>query len=231
MTASSTSGFVTAARVRRTMAVLAAAGIVGGAVAACTPDDPSTNVPGTTPSVVTGNQAPPGEIADADNIPATTKDSATAKLIDRTGRNIGEATFSPSGSSVKIDVRVSAGSGLQAGFHGMHLHSNGVCQAGGSAEEAFTSAGGHLQVPGHTGHPASGDLISINILSDGTGETVTTTDAVTLSQIVGKSIIIHADADNFANIPTRYAPAPDEKTMTTGDAGARVACGVIDAPE
>ena len=50
------------------------------------------------------------------------------------------------------------------------------------------------------------------------------------------AIVIHAGADNFANIPPeRYnqvnggAPGPDEMTMTTGDAGKRVACGVIGA--
>ena len=47
--------------------------------------------------------------------------------------------------------------------------------------------------------------------------------------------MIHAGADNFANIPSdRYnqtngTPGPDEMTMTTGDAGKRVACGVIGA--
>ncbi len=44
--------------------------------------------------------------------------------------------------------------------------------------------------------------------------------------------MIHADADNFGNIPTRYAlpdnaAVPDQQTLSTGDAGGRVACGVI----
>ena len=49
----------------------------------------------------------------------------------------------------------------------------------------------------------------------------------------GTVIIIHAGPDNFANIPAdRYqqidgAPPPDETTLATGDAGKRVACGVI----
>ena len=64
--------------------------------------------------------------------------------------------------------------------------------------------------------------MSINILNDRTGETVTTTDRVKLSQIVDKSIIIHEKPDNFGNVPN-----PSEKTLMTGDAGARVACGVI----
>jgi Cu-Zn family superoxide dismutase len=40
---------------------------------------------------------------------------------------------------------------------------------------------------------------------------------------------VHADPDNFANILTRYAPAPDATTLATGDAGARIACGVVTA--
>ena len=65
--------------------------------------------------------------------------------------------------------------------------------------------------------------------ADGTGETVTTTDSVNLNQVAGKSIIIHEKPDNFANIPERYAPeGPDEDTRSTGDAGSRLACGVIE---
>ncbi len=66
---------------------------------------------------------------------------------------------------------------------------------------------------------------------------VTTTDAFTKDDLLAgakTAIIIHADADNFANIPpSRYqqinggAPGPDATTMATGDAGKRVACGVI----
>ncbi|MDJ0107333.1 superoxide dismutase family protein, partial [Rhodococcus erythropolis] len=80
------------------------------------------------------------------------------------------------------------------------------------------------------GHPASGDLTSVQVLEDGTATLVTTTDAFTVDELVangGTSVMIHAGADNFGNIPTRYAPAPDQQTLDTGDAGGRVACGVI----
>jgi len=36
----------------------------------------------------------------------------------------------------------------------------------------------------------------------------------------GTALIVHAGPDNFANIPSRYAPAPDATTLATGDAGA-----------
>lgn len=41
------------------------------------------------------------------------------------------------------------------------------------------------------------------------------------------ALIIHAQPDNYANIPDRYRPAPDEATLGTGDAGGRSVCGVI----
>ena len=65
---------------------------------------------------------------------------------------------------------------------------------------------------------------------------MTTTDAFTAEDLLAgakTAIIIHEKADNFANIPPeRYqqvngTPGPDETTMATGDAGKRVACGVI----
>ena len=67
---------------------------------------------------------------------------------------------------------------------------------------------------------------------------MTTTSAFTKEELTagaGTAIIIHENADNFANIPPdRYqqingAPPPDEITLATGDAGKRVACGVIGA--
>ena len=57
---------------------------------------------------------------------------------------------------------------------------------------------------------------------------------MTLAQIFdadGAAIIIHAGADNFANIPARYSaggvPGPDAATLATGDSGSRVACGIL----
>ena len=97
----------------------------------------------------------------------------------------------------------------------------------GGAPGDFLSAGGHLQVGSANTHPASGDLSSLAVREDGSGLLVTTTDAVTLDQVKGKALIVHADADNFGNIPNRYSRAdgatgPDDSTLATGDAGGRV---------
>jgi Cu-Zn family superoxide dismutase len=123
----------------------------------------------------------------------------------------------------------------------MHIHSVGKCEANsvaptGGAPGDFNSAGGHFQVAGHSGHPSSGDLTSLQVRGDGSAMLVTTTDAFTAEELLSGSktaIVIHEKADNFANIPAeRYqqvngTPGPDETTMSTGDAGKRVACGVI----
>jgi Cu-Zn family superoxide dismutase len=123
----------------------------------------------------------------------------------------------------------------------MHIHQVGKCEANsvaptGGAPGDFNSAGGHFQVPGHSGHPASGDLSSLQVREDGSARLVTTTDAFTEDDLLADektAIIIHEKADNFANIPPeRYnqvngTPGPDATTMATGDAGSRVACGVI----
>jgi superoxide dismutase, Cu-Zn family len=77
------------------------------------------------------------------------------------------------------------------------------------------------------------------VREDGSAMLVTTTDAFTAEDLQAgakTAIIIHAKSDNFANIPPeRYqqingTPPPDESTLATGDAGERVACGVIGTP-
>ncbi len=65
------------------------------------------------------------------------------------------------------------------------------------------------------------------------GTVVTVTDGITMEDLTpGRAVIIHANADNFANIPNRYtlpdgAAVPDQTTLSTGDAGGRVACAVV----
>ncbi|WP_238421775.1 superoxide dismutase family protein [Gordonia sp. 'Campus'] len=213
----------------RALAALVSAGLIGVALAGCSPDQEPTDVPGTTPSVVTDQPLPPGAEDDVDGEP--NGQIAVAEIKDTSGKVVGKATISAATESEKpvtISVQVNAGD-LPAGFHGMHIHENGSCDAGSGGSQAFTSAGGHLQVDGNTSHPSSGDLVSINILEDHTGRTVTTTDAVTLEQLIGKSIMIHEKPDNFGNIPAdKYPGGPNPDTLKTGDAGPRIACGVIE---
>ena len=166
-------------------------------------------------------------------------ETVTTQLKTADGRPVADARFDWSNGYATVTVETVAGGILSPGFHGLHIHSVGKCEADsvaptGGARGDFNSAGGHLQVSGHTGHPASGELASLEVRSDGSAKLVTTTDAFTradLSGPEGSALIIHEGSDNFANIPPRYSadgkPGPDEKTMATGDAGKRVACAVI----
>jgi Cu-Zn family superoxide dismutase len=171
--------------------------------------------------------------------PGTERLSTQLKSAD--GTPVANATLDFANGFATVTVETVKPGVLSPGFHGLHIHSVGKCEANstpptGGAAGDFNSAGGHFQVSGHTGHPASGDLTSLEVRSDGSALLTTTTDAFTAQDLLGgekTALIIHEGPDNFANIPSaRYqqkngASGPDEETMSTGDSGKRVACGVI----
>jgi Cu-Zn family superoxide dismutase len=171
--------------------------------------------------------------------PGTERLSTQLKTAD--GTPVANATLDFANGYATITVETVKPGVLSPGFHGLHIHSVGKCDANstpptGGAAGDFNSAGGHFQAAGHTGHPASGDLSSLQVRSDGSALLTTTTNAFTAQDLVGgekTALIIHAGPDNFANIPSdRYqqkngATGPDEETLATGDSGKRVACGVI----
>ncbi len=162
-----------------------------------------------------------------------------AELKSANGTPVANATIDFTSGYATVTVETVKAGVLSPGSHGMHIHSVGKCEAssvsptGGPAGD-FNSAGGHLQVGGHTGHPASGDLTPLNVRSDGSGKVAATSDAFTADDLKGpegSALIIHEGPDNFANIPQRYthdgAPGPDAETLATGDSGGRVACAVL----
>lgn len=222
----------------RTLFALSAATCVALLGACSSPQHASTS-PGTTPAVWTGapgpSSSPGGEAAQ----PSAQGIMARLKAPD--GTEVATAKFDFGNGFATITIATSGPGRLTPGFHGVHIHKTGKCEPNsvaptGGAPGDFQSAGGHFQAPGHSGEPASGDLTSLQVRKDGTAMLVTTTDAFAMQDLLTgekTAIIIHAGADNFANIPAdRYnqtggAAGPDEMTMTTGDAGKRVACGVI----
>lgn len=128
----------------------------------------------------------------------------------------------------KVVVLVRA-RGLEPGFHGFHVHEKGLCEP-----PAFTSAGGHYRREGQAHGMHAGDMPPLLVTADGKARAAFETDSFHISELVagdGSAIMIHAGRDNLANIPTRYTSGtttgPDEETLTTGDAGSRVACGVV----
>ena len=141
---------------------------------------------------------------------------AVAVLSPTKGNNVwGTVTFLKVQTGVKIVADVS---GLTPGQHGFHIHEFGDC----SAPDA-SSAGDHFN-PSHTLHGSpdtqfrhAGDFG--NLVADASGkahyERVDTLILLEgLNSIVGHAVIIHEKAD-------------DLKSQPTGNAGGRVACGVI----
>jgi superoxide dismutase, Cu-Zn family len=233
----------------KTVAAAAVFAVPALALSACSAPETPSSTPGTTPSIWTGSPsptAPPGEGAEGHGGghgegAAASGETLTAELKLADGTAVATADFEFANGYATVTVQTIAPGELTPGFHGLHIHSVGKCEANsvaptGGAPADFNSAGGHFQAAGHTAHPASGDLTSLQVREDGSAMLVTTTDAFTAEDLLGgakTAIIIHEKADNFANIPPeRYqqingAPPPDQTTMATGDAGPRVACGVI----
>ncbi|MEV6277421.1 superoxide dismutase family protein [Nocardia sp. NPDC051832] len=216
----------------RTVTPVLAVAVFG--LAACTNSQESSDVKGTTPPMWTGADAPPKGELGKETGSAHANPGYKIDLKDASGASVGIANVVQDGQHLQFTIEAH---GLKPGFHGLHIHSIGKCEANsvaptGGPAGAFLSAGGHLQVGNANARPASGDLTSLEVRSDGAAKLVTTTDAVTMDDIKGKALMIHADADNFGNIPNRYlqangAAGPDQTTLATGDAGDRVACGVI----
>jgi superoxide dismutase, Cu-Zn family len=161
---------------------------------------------------------------------------ARAAVRDVNGTFLGVVSLTPSGGKLTVSGRLG---GLTQGFHGFHVHAVGRCDpravdpATGTVVPFFT-AGGHLNPGGTTHGRHAGDLPVLYVSADGTARSTVDTDALTLAAIFdadGAAVIVHALPDNLAHIPTRYSAGgvagPDTLTQNTGDAGGRVACGVI----
>lgn len=160
--------------------------------------------------------------------PAVSSSRARAVLRDVNGAEVGTVSLRAHRDDVRVKVEVEL-SPTMAGFHGFHIHAVGLCDPA----TAFTSAGAHLGSSQGQSHPHhNGDLPSLLVKADGTAELEVRTDRTVLDDIFdgdGAAVVVHADPDNFANVPTRYAPGgPDAATSSTGDSGARLACGVLD---
>jgi Cu-Zn family superoxide dismutase len=160
--------------------------------------------------------------------------TARATLVDASGAKVGNIRFRSAGDRGLV-VRVSV-KGLEPGFHGFHVHETGVCGA------PFAGAGGHYNPTAQTHGAHAGDMPPLLVGSDGRANATFMTTSLTLAGLVdaagdGSAVIVHAGSDNLANIPTSYHShlpdatsttfGPDASTKATGDAGARVACGVV----
>jgi Cu-Zn family superoxide dismutase len=129
----------------------------------------------------------------------------------------GTVTFAQHGDMVRVTAHLA---GLRPGAeHAFHVHEKGDCSSGDGM-----STGGHFNPAGNPHGPQSGahhagDMP--NVVADAQGNANATFElhGVAIgsgSDIVGKGLIVHRDADDY-------------RTQPTGNAGPRIACGVIRA--
>ena len=167
-----------------------------------------------------------------------------AKLRDPQGRLVGTVKFRIDDDVMHVDAKLRRNSYVKADqFHGFHIHANNLedngvgCIANPKSLGStwFVSADGHLSEAGQAHGHHNGDLPSPLVRADGTARLRFDTDRIDPSVIRGKAVILHADADNFGNVPkgtapTQYSPVSLEATQLTdrtGNAGNRVACGLV----
>ena len=151
--------------------------------------------------------------------PAPHVGKAAAALAPASGSLVsGRVVFVPMTDGVHLTGTVG---GLTPGGHfGFHVHEKGDC----SAVDA-SSAGGHFnpaaQPHGRAGSGAhhAGDMDNVQANDEGVANVDVHLHGVTLgggaaNDIAGRALVVHADADDYHSQPA-------------GNAGARVACGVI----
>jgi Cu-Zn family superoxide dismutase len=152
---------------------------------------------------------------------ASSAQKLSTQLNTADGRHVADATVDFTNGYATVTIETVAAGILSPGFHGLHIHAVGKCEAnsvapGGGQSGDFASAGDHFQAQGHTGQPASGDLPPLLVRSDGSGKLVATSDGFTEDQLKGpegSSIVLHQGADMGA--------------PSAADSDQRVACGVL----
>lgn len=149
----------------------------------------------------------------------STRGQANIYSTDAPSELLGTATFVPTENGLQVNASLSD---VPPGYHGFHIHEFGSCDDGG------TAAGGHFD-PLDTQHgylpeegldnAHAGDLGNILVLSNGSGTLQETIPDLSLAAdeelaIAGHAVILHANRDDFG--------------QPTGNAGGRIACGVIE---
>lgn len=144
---------------------------------------------------------------------------AYALIVSAPGSEVkGKITFTEIGEGVRVIADLE---GLTPGSHGFHIHEFGRC------EGDFTSAGDHFNPEKHShGSPESenrhaGDLGNIEANEQGIAhydQINTMLELEGANSIIGKSVIVHADKDDFV-------------TQPSGNSGGRIGCGIIEAVE
>jgi len=153
---------------------------------------------------------------------AAAAETAEATLMDGDGDEIGQVVFTATPHGVHL---LAEADGLPEGVHAFHIHETGLCEP----EEGFTTSGGHYAPHGgnhghmDAGGPHAGDFPNVHVQADGVLAVEYFNDRISLDPEAdgtlfdedGSAVVMHAGADDYRSQPS-------------GDAGSRIACGVIE---
>ncbi len=145
--------------------------------------------------------------------------SANADFVNAQGQKIGTAVITQTANGVKIDANIAQ---LPPVTHAFHIHAVGKCEV-----PDFKSAGGHFNPAGkqhgkdNPNGPHAGDMLNFEVGADGTAKFSIVNTTVSLDEGAnslfhegGTALVIHEKADDY-------------KTDPAGNAGNRIACGVV----
>ena len=132
------------------------------------------------------------------------------------GDSIGLIKIRDVSEGVQFDPNLKS---LAPGLHGFHVHENGSCNTGekDGSLQAGLAAGSHYDPDksgkhlGPKGGGHKGDLPAIHVGRDGSALTPVKSERLSLNDLHGRALIIHANPDDYDHQP----------------GGARIACGVI----
>jgi superoxide dismutase, Cu-Zn family len=149
----------------------------------------------------------------------TQKPSAHADIVNAKGEKIGTATLREAKGGVRIRLQVSQ---LPPGTHALHVHAVGKCEG-----PDFKTAGPHFNPEGkkhgseNAEGPHAGDLPNFEVGQDGNAKTSVLASRVALGD--GPNSLFHPDGTALVI----HEKADDYKTDPAGNAGGRIACGVV----
>lgn len=121
----------------------------------------------------------------------------------------GEVRFYQLPAGVLIEISVSGLPRSSTGFYGLHIHTGSACTGG-----SFSATGSHYDPMGAPRPQHAGDLPPL-LSYNGRAYLAAITDRFSLPDIIERTVVIHAMPDDF-------------RTQSAGDAGTKIACGVVE---